>query len=117
MSRIHSTEPTEYRTSTDRDYPDFAVKIRKVSALVEPPLSPTEQDQFVERWGAFLRANDVVREAHALELFNGILQTRTKKDPDVMNIDAPSLYLRQRNVQAAAAWLQPPRVDSMCMGD
>lgn len=100
-----STEATDYRTATDRDFPDFAKKARKLAPLVDPPLSPTEVDQFVERWGAFLIANEIVQERHALELFNGILQARTKADPDTMNLDPPRLYCRTRDIGKVANWV------------
>lgn len=98
MTKILSTEPADYATETDRDFPAFAKKLRKVAALVQPTLSPTEIDQFVERWGTFVRANDIVLEATAQACFQGVLSARTAKDPDVLNLDPPRLYLREHNV-------------------
>lgn len=117
MSRLISTEPTDYATPTDRDYPDFCAKVRPVLALVEPKLSPTETDQCIERWGAFLRGNSVVLEREAMGLFNGILKLRTEKDPDTLNVDPPALYLRTRNAQRMQDWVTAAQAFNSRVGD
>jgi hypothetical protein len=117
MSRLFSTESTEYATDTDRNFPALAAKLRKLAPQIQPALSPTEIDQYIERWGAFIAANDIVLEREAFALFNQVLQTRMEKDSDVVNMDPPALYLRQRNVLKIDDWVKGAQAFNGQVGD
>jgi hypothetical protein len=105
VTKILTTEHVEPATAGDRDYPELAERVRLMAAIAQPPPSPTEVDQLVDRWAAFVRANKIVLEQHSLQVWEHVIQSRMAKDPDVVNIDPPALYIRGSNVAAMKAFI------------